>query len=158
LPWNLETFNVFTAGIVVGVMIIPTVASLSEDAMTAVPHALRDGAFALGSTPMLVSLRVVLPAALSGVVAAIVLAVSRAIGETMIVVLASGLKDALTFNPFEAAMTMTGYIASAGSGDLSTGSFEYRTIFAVGGVLFVITLILNLFSIRLVRRFREVYE
>lgn len=158
LPFNIETFNVFSAGIIVGVMIIPTVASLSEDAMSAVPHALRDGAFALGSSRMLVSLRVVFPAALSGVVAAIVLAVSRAIGETMIVVLASGLKDSLTWNPFKAAMTMTGYIASAGSGDLATGSFEYRTIFAVGSLLFVITLFMNLLSIRLVRKFREVYE
>jgi phosphate transport system permease protein len=158
LPFNVETFNVFSAGVIVGVMIIPTVASLSEDAMSAVPHALRDGAFALGSSRMTVSLRVVFPAALSGIVAAIVLAISRAIGETMIVVLASGLKDAWTFNVFEAAMTMTGYIASAGSGDLATSSFEYRTVFAVGGVLFVITLIMNLLSIRLVRKFREVYE
>ncbi|MGH8836593.1 MAG: phosphate ABC transporter permease subunit PstC [Actinomycetes bacterium] len=158
LPFNMETFNVFSAGVIVGVMIIPTVASLSEDAMAAVPHALRDGGFALGSSPMIVSLRIVLPAALSGVVAAIVLAVSRAIGETMIVVLASGLKDAWTWNPFEAGMTMTGYIASAGSGDLGTASFEYRTIFAVGGVLFVITFFMNLLSIRLVRKFREVYE
>ena len=158
LPFNVETFNVLSAGVIVGVMIIPTVASLSEDAMSAVPHALRDGAFALGSSRMTVSLRVVFPAALSGIVAAIVLAISRAIGETMIVVLASGLKDAWTFNLFEAAMTMTGYIASAGSGDLATSSFEYRTVFAVGGVLFVITLIMNLLSIRLVRKFREVYE
>ena len=158
LPFDVESFNVFSAGVIVGVMIIPTVASLSEDAMSAVPHALRDGAFALGSSRMTVSLRVVFPAALSGIVAAIVLAISRAIGETMIVVLASGLKDAWTFNLFEAAMTMTGYIASAGSGDLATSSFEYRTVFAVGGVLFVITLIMNLLSIRLVRKFREVYE
>ncbi|MCI0686374.1 MAG: phosphate ABC transporter permease subunit PstC [Sporichthyaceae bacterium] len=158
LPFKVETFNAFSAGVIVGVMIIPTVASLAEDAMSAVPHALRDGAFALGSSRMIVSLRVVFPAALSGIVAAIVLAISRAIGETMIVVIASGLRDNFTLNPFEAAMTMTGYIASAGSGDLPTASFEYRTIFAVGALLFVITLIMNLLSIRLVRKFREVYE
>jgi len=158
LPWDVQAFNAFSAGVIVGVMIVPTIASLAEDAMSAVPHALRDGAYALGSSRMVVSLRVVFPSALSGIVAAIVLGVSRAIGETMIVVLASGLRDNKTFNPFEAAMTMTAYIASAGSGDLPTGSFEYRTIFAVGSLLFVITLIMNLLSIRLVRKFREVYE
>jgi len=159
-PWGEgpDVFNALSAGLVMGIMIIPTVASLSEDAMAAVPNALRQGAYALGSTRRIVSVRVVLPAALSGIVAAVVLAISRAVGETMIVAIAAGLKPDLSFNPLDAMQTMTGYIAAAGSGDLPTNSFDYTTIFAVGTLLFVLTLAMNVFSIRLVRKYREVYE
>jgi phosphate transport system permease protein len=153
-----EVFNALSAGLVMGVMIIPTVASLSEDAMAAVPHALREGAYALGSTKRLVALKVVVPAALSGIVAAVVLAISRAVGETMIVAIAAGLQPVFTWNPLSAMQTMTGYIAAAGSGDLPTSSFDYTTIFAVGALLFLLTFIMNAISIRLVRKYREVYE
>ncbi|WAZ21355.1 phosphate ABC transporter permease subunit PstC [Streptomyces cinnabarinus] len=150
--------NALSAGLVMGVMIIPTIASLSEDAMAAVPASLRDGAYALGSGKRVVSVRVVVPAALSGIVAACVLGISRAIGETMIVAIASGLTANLTWNPLEAMQTMTGFIAQAGSGDVPVQSFEYKTIFAVGALLFVITFVMNVISIRLVRKYREVYE
>jgi len=152
------TFNALSAGLIMGVMIIPTVASLSEDAMTAVPNSLRQGAFALGSNKRQVSTRVVVPAALSGIAAAFILGISRAIGETMIVTVAAGLQPNLTLNPLEAMETMTAFIASAGSGDVPTGSIEYKTIFAVGSLLFVFTFLLNMLSIRLVRKYREVYE
>lgn len=151
-------FNALSAGLVMGIMIVPTVASLSEDAMNAVPKALREGAFGLGAPRMLVSLRVVVPAALSGIVAAFVLAISRAVGETMIVLIAAGGRPNLSFNPTELMQTMTSFIGSAGLGDQATGTTGYKTIFAVGATLFVLTLIMNAISIRLVRRFREVYE
>ncbi|MGQ0743510.1 MAG: phosphate ABC transporter permease subunit PstC [Acidimicrobiales bacterium] len=151
-------FNAAAAGLVMGVMIVPTVASLSEDAMKAVPQALRNGAFALGSSRFQVSTRVVVPAALSGIVAAVVLGISRAVGETMIVLVAAGGTPALSLNPADAMQTMTAFIAAAGIGDQSTGSIGYKTIFAVGSTLFVATLFINLISIRLVSRFREVYE
>lgn len=150
--------NALSAGLVMGVMIIPTVASLSEDAMSAVPQSLRDGAYALGSGKRIVSVRVVVPAALSGIVAACVLGISRAVGETMIVAIASGNQAVLSWDPLKAMQTMTGFIAQAGSGDVPVQSFEYKTIFAVGALLFVITFVMNLISIRLVRRYREVYE
>jgi phosphate transport system permease protein len=151
--------NVLVASIAMGIMIVPTIASMAEDAMSAVPHSLRQGAYALGSSKMQVSVRVVLPAALSGIVAAIVLGVSRAIGETMIVTIAAGLiSDQVRFNPIESMMNMTTYIAAAGQGDVPIGTIDYDTIFAVGALLFVITFALNALSIRLVRRFREVYE
>ncbi|GGY40977.1 phosphate ABC transporter permease subunit PstC [Streptomyces djakartensis] len=153
-----EVFNALSAGFVMGIMIIPTIASLSEDAMNAVPNDLRDGGFALGSSRMQVATRVVFPAALSGIVAASVLGVSRAIGETMIVAVAAGGRPNLSFNPLEGMQTMTAFIAAAGIGDLPTGSLGYQTIFAVGSLLFVMTLVMNLVSIRLVRRYREVYE
>jgi phosphate transport system permease protein len=153
-----EVFNALSAGLIMGVMIIPTVASLSEDAMAAVPHELREGAYALGSTKRIVALRVVVPAALSGIVAAVVLAISRAVGETMIVAIAAGLQPKWTFNPLSAMQTMTSYIAAAGQGDLPTASFDYTTIFAVGALLFFLTFIMNAISIRLVRKYREVYE
>ncbi|MFD0900083.1 phosphate ABC transporter permease subunit PstC [Actinomadura sediminis] len=153
-----EVFNALSAGLVMGVMIIPTVASLSEDAMAAVPHSLRQGAYALGSTKRIVAIRVVLPAALSGIVAAVVLAISRAVGETMIVAIASGNRANLSWNPLEGMQTMTGYIAQAGEGDLPTASFDYTTIFAVGLLLFLLTFVMNALSIRLVRKYREVYE
>lgn len=150
--------NALAAGLVMGIMIVPTVASLSEDAMSAVPNALRDGAYALGSGKRTVSVRVVVPAALSGIVAAIVLGISRAIGETMIVAIASGNQAVLSWDPLKAMQTMTGFIAQAGSGDVPVQSFEYKTIFAVGALLFVITFVMNMISIRLVRKYREVYE
>ncbi|MGI5151350.1 phosphate ABC transporter permease subunit PstC [Plantactinospora sp. CA-294935] len=154
-----EFQNLLVAGIAMGIMIVPTVASLSEDAMSAVPHSLREGAYALASTKMQVATRVVVPAALSGIVAAIVLGVSRALGETMIVTIAAGLKTAgIPGSPIEGAATMTGYIAGAGQGDLPVDSLDYLTIFAVGATLFAFTFVLNAISIRLVRRFREVYE
>ncbi len=153
-----ETFNALSAGLVMGVMILPIVASLSEDAMTAVPDSLRAGAAALGGSRFQVATRVVVPAALSGIVASFVLAISRAVGETMIVLIAAGSAPQLTADPREAMQTMTAFIASAGIGDQSTGSIGYKTIFAVGATLFVATLAMNLVSIRLVRRFREVYE
>ena len=151
-------FSALSAALVMGVMLIPTVASLSEDAMSAVPGDLRDGAYALGSNRMQVSLRVVVPAAISGIIASFVLAISRAVGETMIVLIAAGGQPNLTFDAREAVQTMTAFIAATGQGDVPTGSIEYKTIFAVGATLFVMTLVMNLFSIRLVRKFREVYE
>ncbi|MZD04466.1 phosphate ABC transporter permease subunit PstC [Streptomyces sp. SID5785] len=153
-----QVFNALSAGFVMGIMIIPTIASMAEDSMSAVPRALRDGAFALGSSRMQVSTRVVFPAALSGIVAAVVLGISRAIGETMIVAIAAGGRPNLSFNPLEGMQTMTAFIAAAGIGDLPTGSTGYQTIFAVGSLLFVLTLVMNLVSIRLVRKYREVYE
>ncbi len=151
-------FNALSAGLVMGVMIIPTVASLSEDAMTAVPNSLRQGAFALGSNKRQVSTRVVVPAALSGIAAAFILGISRAIGETMIVTIAAGLQPNLTLNPLKFMETMTAFIASTGQGDVPTGSIEYKTVFAVGMLLFIITFLMNMASIRLVRKYREVYE
>ena len=153
-----SVFNGLAAGLVMGVMILPMVSSLSEDAMSAVPASLRQGAYALGATRLQVSLRVVVPAALSGIVAAFVLAISRAIGETMIVLVAAGGMPNLTLDPAEAMQTMTAFIASAGIGDQATGSAGYRTIFAVGSLLFLATFCLNAASIRLVRRYREAYE
>jgi phosphate transport system permease protein len=155
---HVEIFNALSASLVMGVMIIPTVASLSEDAMTAVPRDLRDGAYALGSNKLQVSTRVVVPAAVSGIVAAFVLGISRAIGETMIALLAAGQQPNLTFDPRQAVETMAAFIAATGAGDVPTGSLEYKTIFAVGATLFAMTLVVNAVAIRLVRRFREAYE
>lgn len=155
---NIGIFNALSAGLVIGVLIIPIVASLSEDALSAVPQPMRDGALALGATRANVTRRVVLPAALSGVVASFVLALSRAIGETMVAVIAAGSIAQLSADPREPMQTMTAFIAQAASGDQPTGSLGYYTLFAVGALLFVITLLMNLASIRLVRRFREVYE
>jgi phosphate transport system permease protein len=153
-----QVFNALSAGLVMGVMILPTVASLSEDAMAAVPQALRQGAYALGATKRVVATRVVVPAALSGIVASFVLAISRAVGETMIVLIAAGGTPKLTLDPTESMQTMTSFIAAAGLGDQPTGSTGYKTIFAVGALLFVATLFMNMVAIRLVRRYREVYE
>jgi phosphate transport system permease protein len=155
---DVAVFNALSAGLVIGVMLIPTVASLSEDAMTAVPQSLRDGAYAVGSSKVQVSSRVVVPAAISGIVASYVLAISRAVGETMIVLLAGGLQPNLSFDPRQAIETMTAFIASTGQGDVPTGSVEYKTIFAVGLTLFLATLVMNVIAIRLVRKYREVYE
>ena len=155
---DVGTFSVLGAGLVMGAMILPTVASLAEDAMSAVPQSLRNGAYALAATKREVCTKVVFRAALSGIVAAVVLGVSRALGETMIVLIAAGNEPKLSFNPGEGMQTMTGFIGSAALGDQPVDSTGYRTIFAVGAVLFVFTLLLNMVSIRIVRRFREVYE
>jgi phosphate transport system permease protein len=155
---HVDIFNTLSAGLVMGVMLMPTVASLSDDAMGAVPRDLRDGAYALGSTKVQVATRIVVPAAVSGIVASFVLAISRAVGETMIVLIAMGQQPTLTFDPRQAAETMTAFIAATGAGDVPTGSLEYKTIFAVGATLFVLTLAMNVVAIRLVRKYREVYE
>jgi len=162
LPWvDLDgLFSQGVAGVAVGVMIVPLVASVAEDAMRAVPPGLREGAFALGATKLRVTLKVVFPAAISGIVAACVLAASRAIGETMVVLIAAGASPKLV-GPWEfgeSVLTMTAYIGRTATGDIATGTITYQTIFAVGTLLFFMTLIMNLISIRLVRRFREVYE
>ena len=151
-------FNGLAAGLVMGVMILPTIASLSEDALSAVPLGLRQGAYALGATKREVATRVVVPAALSGIVASFVLGISRAVGETMIVLVAAGGTPNLTANPTEPMQTMTAFIGAAGLGDQPTGSTGYKTIFAVGATLFVMTLVMNMVSIRLVRKYQEVYE
>jgi phosphate transport system permease protein len=158
LGLEVGIFNALAAGLVIGILIIPIVASLSEDALSAVPQAMRDGALALGATRTAVARKVVLPAAFSGVIASFVLGLSRAIGETMVAVIAAGSIAQLTADPREPMQTMTAFIAQAASGDQPTGSLGYNTLFAVGALLFVITLLVNVVSIRLVRRFREVYE
>ena len=154
---NLSGFNALGPGIVMGIMILPLVSSLSEDALHAVPNGLREGAFALGATRMQATLRVVVPAAFSGISASFILAVSRAIGETMIVAVAAGQQPRLTANPLVPIETMTAYIVQVSLGDTPAGTLEYRTIFAVGMLLFVMTFVLNLASSRLRRRFREEY-
>jgi phosphate transport system permease protein len=155
---QVEIFNALAASLVVGVMLIPTIASLSEDAMAAVPRDLRDGGYALGADKLQVSTRIVVPSAISGIIAAFVLGFSRAVGETMIVLIAAGQKAQITFDPRQTIETMTAFIGATGTGDVPTGSIEYKTIFAVGLTLFVMTLIMNLISIRLVRKYREIYE
>jgi phosphate transport system permease protein len=154
---SLSGFNALGPGIVMGIMILPLVSSLSEDALHAVPNGLREGAFALGATRMQATLRVVVPAAFSGISASFILAVSRAIGETMIVAVAAGQQPRLTANPLVPIETMTAYIVQVSLGDTPAGTLEYRTIFAVGMLLFAMTFILNLASDRLRRRFREEY-
>jgi phosphate transport system permease protein len=157
LDLDTGSFSVLAAGFVMGIMIIPTIASIAEDAMSAVPNALRQGSSALGANRMQTTLKVVFPAALSGIIAAIVLGVSRAVGETMIVALAAGQQARIVTGPLEAGQTMTGFIASAALGDSRVGSLEYNTLFAVGLLLFLLTLIINMISIAFVRRFREAY-
>jgi phosphate ABC transporter permease protein PstC len=157
LDLEVNFTNALSAGLVLGVMIIPTVASLSEDAMSAVPQALRQGSLAMGANRMQTTLRVVVPAALSGIAAAIVLGMSRAVGETMIVALASGAQKNLSLDPREGMQTMTGFIAQTAGGENPVGSTSYNTLFAVGLTLFALTLVINIISIALVRRFRQVY-
>jgi phosphate transport system permease protein len=150
-------FNAASAGIVMGIMIVPTIASLSEDAMSAVPRGLREGAFGLGATRRQVAVRTVMPAALSGIVAAVILGFGRAIGETMIVAVAAGNLPTLTANPFSQVQTMTAYIVQAVQGEAPRGSLTYQSIFAVGALLFIITFVLNILAQRFVRRYREAY-
>ncbi len=157
-PGTVDFQNVASAGIVMGIMIIPIISSMSEDALSAVPRALREAAYGLGATRLEVATRIVVPAALSGIVAATIVGVSRAIGETMIVAIAAGGRPFLTANPFKAAETMTGHIARISGGDISYGAIDYTSVYAIGLTLFLITLALNMVSQRIVRRFREVYE
>lgn len=146
------------AGLVMGIMIVPLICSMSEDALSAVPRALREGSFGLGATRLETSLRVVVPAALSGIIAAVVVGASRAVGETMIMALAAGAGPNFTLNPFDSAETMAGHIARITGGDVDYNSIDYTSIFAVGSMLFLMTLTLNFISRIFVRRFREVYE
>ena len=154
---TVDIFNAASAGIVMGIMIVPTIASLSEDAMSAVPQGLRESAYGLGATKRQVAIRVVTPAALSGIVAAVILGMGRAIGETMIVAVAAGNLPTLTANPFDQIQTMTAYIVQAVGGEAARGSLTYQSIFAVGALLFVMTFGLNILAQRFVRRYREVY-
>lgn len=153
-----QIFNAASAALVVGIMIIPTVASLCDDAFRAVPMSLREGAYALAATRMEVSTRVVLPASLSGVVAAVLLAFARAIGETMAVAIAAGMTPKLTLNPLASVQTMTAYIVQVSLGDTPYGSIGYQTMFAVGMTLFAVTLLFNLIAQRILAAYREAYE
>ncbi len=168
IPWAQDTFpfldwqgvqSTGIAGIAVGFLIVPLVSSVSDDAMQSVPASLREGAYALGASKLKVSVRVVFPAAISGIIASIILATSRAIGETMVVLLAGGAGNPnLTFNPWQSVQTITSFIGGTATGDIATGTLQYDTIFAVGLLLFLMTFSMNILAIRLVRRFREEYE
>lgn len=158
LHLDVSVFNGLAGGIIVGIMIIPTVASVAEDSMASVPQSLREGAFGLGASKRQVSTRVVFPAALSGIVASIVLGASRAVGETMIVLIAAGQVPTTSLDPRKPMETMTAFIGATGKGDVPTGSTGYKAIFAVGFTLFIMTLIINAIAIRLVRKYRQVYE
>jgi len=153
-----EIFNAASASIVVAIMIIPTISSLSEDALRAVPNSLREGAYGLGATKLEVSTRVVVPAALSGIIASFILAISRAVGETMAVTIAAGNLPNITLNPLESMQTMTAYIVQASMGDTPQGTLVFRTLFAVAMTLFLITLTMNIVSQWILARFREEYE
>jgi phosphate transport system permease protein len=155
---NVQIFNALAAGLVMGIMIVPTIASISEDAMTAVPGGLREGAYGLGATKRQVATRVVFPAAISGIVAAIVLGVSRGVGETMIVLVAAGLDPNFGINPTEGFATITTFMGATAKGDNPAGTIGYESIFACGLTLFVLTLLMNMIAIRFVRKYREVYE
>lgn len=155
---NVEIYNTLSAGLVMGIMILPLVSSMSEDALTAVPRSLREAAYGLGSTRLETAVQIVVPAALSGIIAAFIIAISRAIGETMIVAIAAGSGSNFTFNPFKAAETMTGYIARISGGDVGYDTPDYNSIFAIGLVLFLVTLALNIFSRKLSAHYREVYD
>lgn len=154
---NLPGFNMLSAGLVIGLMIVPYVASVSEDAMRAVPRYMREGSYAMGATKLQTALRVVVPGALSGIAAAYILGISRAIGETMVVAIAAGMQPTLTFNPTEPAATITAYIVQVSLGDLPHDSIGYQSIFAAGLVLMLMTLVFNLIGFFLTRRFREAY-
>jgi phosphate transport system permease protein len=158
LPWE-GVFSTGVAGIAVGLIIVPLVASVADDAMRSVPRSLREAAYALGASKLRVTLTVVFPAAISGLIAAIVLGASRAVGETMIVLLVAGAGSPnLSFNPFEGIKAMTAYIAGKATGEISVGSIDFDTIFAVGALLFLMTLVTNMIAIRFVNRYREVYD
>jgi phosphate transport system permease protein len=155
---TVDIYNMASAGLVMGILILPLIASMTEDALSAVPRSLREAAYGLGGTKLEVALKIVVPAAISGISAAIIVGMSRAIGETMIVAVAAGAGPNFTFNPFKGAETMTGHIVRISGGDLSYDSIDYNSIFAIGLMLFFITLMLNIISQQIVRRFREVYE
>jgi phosphate transport system permease protein len=154
---NLPGFNMLSAGLVIGLMIVPYVASVSEDAMRAVPRYMREGSYAMGATKLQTALRVVVPGAFSGIAAAYILGISRAIGETMVVAIAAGMQPTLTFNPTEPAATITAYIVQVSLGDLPHGSIGYQSIFAAGLVLMLMTLVFNVIGFFLTRKFREAY-
>lgn len=155
---NLGVYNMLSAGLVMGIMILPLISSMSEDALSAVPRSLREAAYAMGATPFEASTQVVVPAALSGIGAAIIVGISRAVGETMIVAVASGATSEFTFNPLKAAETMTAHIARISGGDLPYGTVDYNSLFAIALMLFLVTLVLNLVSQWVVAKFREQYE
>ncbi len=155
---SIESSNAASGAIVVGIMILPLVSSLCEDAISAVPHSLREGAYGLGATRMEVITRIVLPSGLSGIMASFILALSRALGETMAVTLAAGANPVLTFNPAKAIETMTSYIVATSKGDADVGSVRYNSIFAVGITLFFFTMVMNLLASKLVKKFRQVYS
>lgn len=154
----VDIYNTASAGLVMGILILPLVTSITEDALKAVPYSLREASYGLGATKLETSLSVVVPAAFSGIAAAFILGLSRAVGETMIVALAAGAGPNFTFNPFEAAETLTGYIVRISGGDISYNTVDYNSIFALGLLLFFITLTLNIISRRLVRKYQEVYD
>lgn len=154
---QVQVYNMLSAGLVVGILIVPTISSISEDAISSVPRALKEASFGLGATRLETVIKILLPAALSGIVAAVILGFSRAVGETMIVLVASGAGPNLTVNPLESAETMAGHIARISTGDLSFGSIDYNSVFAIGLTLFVLTLALNFASQAVTRRFREIY-
>jgi phosphate transport system permease protein len=154
----VQIYNTASAGIVMGILILPLISSMVEDALSAVPRALREGAYGMGATRFEVATQIVVPAALSGIAAAVILGISRAVGEAMIVAIAAGAGPNLTVNPFRPAETMTGHIVRISGGDLSYGSIDYNSLFAIALMLFFITLFLNLLSQRIIRKFREVYE
>src|SRR5215218_6051714 len=158
LGLGVNQFNALSAGIILGLLVVPTIASVAEDALSAVPTSLREGAAGLGANKVQTAVRVVFPAALSGVVAALVLGASRAVGETVIILIAGGQTAKLSIDPTESYQSMAAFIAATSRGDIPTGSIEYETIFVVGMTLFVLTLLLNSVSIRLVRKYRQVYE
>jgi len=155
---TVEIYNTASAGIVIGILILPLISSMSEDALSAVPRSLREAGLAMGATRLETALRVVVPAAFSGIMAAFIIGISRAIGETMVVALAAGAGPAFTLNPFKGAETMTGHIVRISGGDLSYDSIDYDSIFAIGMMLFLLTLTLNIISQSVVRRYREKYE
>ena len=160
LQWffpGLPGFSLLSAGLVMGIMIIPTVSSVSEDAMRAVPMAIREGSYAMGATRLQTALSVVFPSAFSGIAAAYILGISRAVGETMVVAVAAGMQPNLTWNPADPAATITAYIVQVALGDLPHGSIGYQTIFAAGLTLFLMTLMFNILGHRLRKRYREVY-
>jgi phosphate transport system permease protein len=154
----VQIYNTLSAGLVMGILILPLITSMTEDALSAVPRALREAAYGVGATRLEIALQIVVPAALSGIAAAIIVGVSRAIGETMIVAVAAGAGPNFTFSPFVGAETITGHIVRISGGDLSYDSIDYNSIFALGLFLFFVTLMLNIISQAIVRRFREVYE
>ena len=154
----VDIYNTASAGIVMGILILPLITSMSEDTLSAVPLSLREAAYAVGATRLETAVQIVVPAAISGIAAAIIIGISRAIGETMIVALAAGAGPNFTFNPFRPAETMTGHIVRISGGDISYGSIDYNSLFAIALVLFFMTLALNLISQKIVRHFREVYE
>lgn len=155
---TMEVYNTLSAGLVMGVLILPLVSSMCEDALSSVPRSLREAVYAMGATKLETSIDIIVPAAFSGIAAAFILGLSRAVGETMIVALAAGAGPNFTLNPFKAAETMTGHIVRISGGDISYDSIDYRSLFAIALVLFLVTLLLNVLSRRIVKKYREVYE